>query len=138
NLIKLIPVWNPVVIKQTAARLAPSARTILIGGTREQQASIRDLYPNTLVLDVAQITTTATLCALLEAEDNLQKGAIEQLIWIAPAETNNTDTLIEDQQQGALQIFRIIKALLALEYGKAALTWTLLTTQTQAVHRTES
>src|SRR5262249_40196195 len=43
------------------------------------------------------------------------------------------EVLIEAREQGVLQVFRLVKALLALNYGVRDLRWTLVTVNTQAV-----
>ena len=69
----------------------------------------------------------------------LQKAAdFDHIIWITPKQALDSitkDTLIEEQNKGVLQIFRYIKALLDLGYGTKELSWSVITTQTQSIHK---
>jgi polyketide synthase PksN len=61
-------------------------------------------------------------------------GPFDHVIWVAPehAPASPSDgMLIEAREQGMLEVFRLVKTLLALDYGVRDLTWTLVTRSTQ-------
>ena len=58
------------------------------------------------------------------------------MVWVAPDHAPSSpsdELLIEEREQGVLAVFRLVKALLALNYGVRELTWTLITRNTQPV-----
>jgi len=68
-------------------------------------------------------------------------GSVDHLVWLAPEQrppSPSDETIIEDQRQGVVQCFRLVKALLGLGYGGKPLGWTVVTTQSQAIHRHEA
>jgi short-subunit dehydrogenase len=65
-------------------------------------------------------------------------GEINHIIWIAPEskiDSMTDDALIDDQQEGVIQIFRIIKSMLGLGYGEKKMGWSVFTTETLSIHK---
>ncbi|MCF2436983.1 SDR family NAD(P)-dependent oxidoreductase [Streptomyces thinghirensis] len=59
------------------------------------------------------------------------RGRIARIVWVAPAE--HPDGMVQGQERGAVEVFRIVKALLALGHGTRDLAWSLYTFGTQLV-----
>ena len=67
-------------------------------------------------------------------------GSIDRLLWIAPAMDNlalDEDRVIDAQETGVLQLFRLLKALFNCGYGKKSLAVTVVTTQSVIVRSDE-
>ena len=108
-----------------------TARVVMAGGTREQKKAIQDVYPNTRSWEIHRRYRIEEMADQLKSIDSP-----DHIIWIAPDgpfKPFADDSLAQEQNLGTLQVFRMIKALLALGYGTKDLAWTVITTQTQAV-----
>ena len=69
------------------------------------------------------------------------KKPIDHLFWFAPSgemDVLEGDLIIDAQNDGVIQCFRTIKALLSLGYANRKLAWTVFTRHTQATYATES
>src|SRR5262252_5291254 len=132
----LMPVWDVVAVEQGAASPAGGEQVVIIGGTAAQRAALQRHVPAARLLDVAAGAEVETLQRHLR-----ELGAIDHLIWVAPAGDGVPiidDAVIAAQEHGVLQCFRLFKALSGLGYGGKAFAWTLITTQTQAVRRSDA
>jgi polyketide synthase PksN len=129
----LIPTWEAGAVERQELPAGPAA---VIGGTGAQRAAIQRLYPDAHLLPVeANDSVDAIRARLVEC------GAIAHLVWIVPHAVVAgvaDDALLAAQREGVFAGFRIVKALLAEGYGDRPLTWSVLTTQTQAVRATDS
>ena len=128
----LLPVWNPVRIAE--ATTTPSDRDVLlVGGDRGRWEWVRTSCPDAQRVDLPPL---AGIDAIAEA---LETRSFEQLLWIAPDVTSPGDDegIIDQQEEGVLTVFRMIKALLQLGYGNRKLQWTIVTGRTQRVTELE-
>jgi acyl transferase domain-containing protein/acyl carrier protein/SAM-dependent methyltransferase len=115
----LTPVWNPLRLDANkAVAVSPAADVLLLGSDPAHLDWIRESFANARSSEVF-------------ADD-----AFEQLIWIAPEATG--DRLIEQQEEGVLAVFRIIKSLLQSGYATKALRWTIVTRRTQRVRANDA
>nr|BAP05595.1 CalG [uncultured Candidatus Entotheonella sp.] len=131
GLMTLSPVWN--VFRPEALPLAPAERVAVIGGEAPLLDQIRSIYPKTQSLSLAGTEAPEALSARLAA-----LGPIDHLVWIAPSAQPDSladEALITDQEQGVIQVFRLVKALLASGYGEREFAWSLITTQTLAIRQ---
>ncbi len=113
-----------------------TAQILIVGGTKAKGRSIQQVYPNARVLEIRSKDSVSIIAEKLKAA-----GSIDHIVWIAPDHSLKSVTdeaVLYNQNQGVLQVFRMIKALLSLGYGTRGLQWTLLTTQTQAVKKDDS
>ena len=129
----LVPAWDTVRPERTE-QPSPgvSDSVIIIGGTDDDRDSVRKQCPNTFILDIQSDGSVETIQKSIDA-----CGTVDHILWISPrdaCESVTDDALISDQNQGVIQVFGIIKALLGLNYGSRELDWTLITFQTQAMH----
>ena len=151
----LTPVWDPVTLDdEQAAFPASSDRVLLVAPAGETALgkALRQRYPaaKSLVIEVG--TTIDTIVARLDA-----LGAVDHLFWLATAPTTfplppgegqgegvrekkaphgvslSADALVLGQEQGVLQMFRLIKALLRTGYGDKSFALTALTTRSLPV-----
>jgi acyl transferase domain-containing protein/acyl carrier protein len=124
----VVPHWEPVAPALLAsdpqsAFTCPSLRPLVIGATDSTRDAIHAHYPLARFADVDARDDIASLARkIAEADD------IDHLVWIAPSSHDEDDReLIGLQEYGVLYIFRVLKALLALGYGRRALAWTIIT-----------
>ncbi|MEJ2622896.1 MAG: SDR family oxidoreductase, partial [Candidatus Thiodiazotropha sp.] len=134
--IMLTPVWDVVTV--TRDSLSPPAVDVLvmIGGGQEQQGAVQRYYPHAAFLNIHAADTIDVIVRKLDSFNG-----IDHLVWVAPDSALTVavqETVIEDQQCGVRQCFRIIKALLALGYEARALAWTVITIQAQAVRKNDT
>ena len=130
NLITMSPVWNAFPIEKVALLPKKDAQMIIVGGRQWQIQAIRKWYPQAQVLEIGPDANIDVIMNQLEAQ------GFHHLIWIASnSSLNSLDSqkMIQAQNQGVLQVFRIVKALLSLGYDTKALAWTLITIASQAV-----
>ncbi|HXH09318.1 MAG TPA: SDR family NAD(P)-dependent oxidoreductase [Alphaproteobacteria bacterium] len=150
----LTPVWasvSPTSSASTPPLPAATDRVVIAvgqgGHVREPSAiycqALQQRYPRATLLPVVPEATIDRISRQIEELDSRLGGPVDHIFWIAPGLQSDTasvvqEALVEDQQRGVLPLFRLIKALLRTGYGSRALSWTVLTTRAQAVHRYES
>lgn len=124
----LAPLWYPVIHSKNAGLLPNHDDGVLIiGGSLQQQQSIRSVYAAAQSIAIDPAVTIKTLSHQLQ-----QLGNLEHVIWIAPM-PGVASGLIEQQNYGLLYVFKLVKALLTQSYGNRDLNWTVITCRTQAV-----
>lgn len=128
----LYPVWDVV----SAGAMAPPApqRVLLVNALPGELETLRRHHPQVQAWSAGGDEAGALAPRLA------QLGEFDHIVWRVPAQKTcgpHDEELIAAQQEGVLDGFRLIKALLALGYGTRALEWTVLTTQTQALHADE-
>ena len=126
------PVWNAVYFPGTRVVFPePAVRVVIAGGSPSRQKQIKRVYPEALFLEVDPRDSVEGLTKKLK-----QKGPVDHMVWIAPDSPIafvSDPALVREQNGGLLQLFRMVKALLALGYGVREPAWTLITTRTVAV-----
>jgi len=136
----LIPIWDVVAVK--TANMVPSRteHVVIVGGSNPSRSAIQQLYPEAHLLEIKPTDSPEVIAQALKAQ-----GQLDHLLWIAPnpsigsiADEALMEMLIEEQKQGVLFCFRLLKALLHLGYGAKHLGWTAITTQTQAIHQQDA
>ncbi|WP_438018417.1 SDR family NAD(P)-dependent oxidoreductase [Sorangium sp. So ce315] len=133
---RLVRVWEPVEVPEGALPRAFAGEgegTLVIGGDEVAREAIRARHPRAVFSDIAPDDHPSAIAHRLK-----RVQAIEHVLWIAPrAPMTEPDALVDAQERGVLHGFRIMKALLASGHEASALAWTIVTTRTQAVHRTD-
>lgn len=128
----LKPVWDTFPVEKVQPFPSLTDHIVVVGGDDDTKSIIGQHYPQASALEIGSTDTIEEIAGKLEALDS-----IDHVCWIAPyhaMETLADDALIAEQNQGVLQVFRMIKALLGLGYGKRDLGWSVITTQAQAIH----
>lgn len=131
----LIPLWDREVMKKAEQSPQPKDRILVIGGTKNSLKVLQECYPLVYKLVIKNGDDIVIISGKIK-----KIGKIDHVVWIAPqnkAVNIKNDGIIEDQEQGVVQLFRLIKALLNLGYGAGDLCWSVITTQTQSVHAGE-
>ncbi|MBU9213786.1 amino acid adenylation domain-containing protein [Burkholderia gladioli] len=118
---------------EAANRPAPGTRLFVLGGTEAERQAIAAAHA---ACEFAPGEDAGDGRAALDAlRRRLDDGtALAHLIWIAPPEpaAARGDALVAAQGHGVLQLFRIVKLLLAAGYGAKSLDWTVVTRETHA------
>ena len=131
----LTPIWDVVPIEKGGISPKKTDMVLVIGGDTARRKAVLEYYPKAEILDIRVKDTIEETAGKLKA-----CGTIEHIIWIAPKndfKCITDDCLVESQDEGVIQVFRIIKALLRLGYGTKNLGWTLFTTETQPINKNE-
>lgn len=127
----LTPIWDSIQVETDQIFPLPKERIVVVGGTKENQAAIKQLYPKAVTVDIQSKDTIDDISQKLQDYD-----PIDHIVWISPYHSIDSlaeNSLVEEQSQGVLKLFRIIKALLQLGYGTRDLGWSIITIQTQPV-----
>ena len=129
-----VPVWNSVTSKPNNKIILPaSAQILLLGSHKAHLDWVQKFYPNTPLLQLPSPSSIDIIQA------KLRDYSFDHLLWIAPdvAQKVENNHSINQQEQGVLHIFRIIKALLRLGYAHKKIQWTIITSKTQLVKKAE-
>jgi len=128
----LKPVWDMVLpTKQT---LQLSNKVVVIGASTAQQAELLCVYPKAAFLSSDKLSSSELPQGTI---NHTIDQTIDHIVWIAPEnilQSVSDESLIEQQEQGVIQVFRLLKTLLGLGFSSKALSWTSLTTEALAVH----
>ena len=119
----LVPVWT----RETPPASAATANVLLAGGDAATLDWVRASYPDARLLELSTTATVETIAAQLDAQP------FDHLVWVAPAAEPDVDGIAAAQDAGVCAVFRLAKALLALDYAHRKLRWTLVVRGTQAV-----
>ncbi|MCX7366152.1 MAG: amino acid adenylation domain-containing protein [Alphaproteobacteria bacterium] len=105
DLLLLHPVWEAVAVGRETLPTT-GAKVAIVGGTLELQQAIRQDFPDAVVADESTLGTF---------------GRLDHVVWIA-------------SRSDVLSLFRLIKALLAHDYGAREFGLTVITTQALEVY----
>ncbi|MCP4698349.1 MAG: polyketide synthase, partial [Gammaproteobacteria bacterium] len=128
----LAPVWDTVQPAKVQDFPALTDRIVIIGGDANDGDTIPTRYSKAYAPDIQAGDGIDAIAGKLE-----KNGDIGHIVWIAPRnllESVADEALIEGQNRGVIQVFRMINALLNLGYGTKELGWTLITFQAQSVY----
>ncbi|WP_155660759.1 SDR family NAD(P)-dependent oxidoreductase, partial [Priestia megaterium] len=129
----MAPIWDVVQAEKVKSFPSLTEEVILVGGTPEQQQAIQLHLPDTHILNLRSADSIETIIDKLKAYDS-----INHILWIAPEGSNNfnqEELFIQEQNEGVLLAFRMVKALLSMNYGSRELGWSFITIQTQPIHK---
>ncbi|MCP5003332.1 MAG: SDR family NAD(P)-dependent oxidoreductase, partial [Planctomycetes bacterium] len=129
-----VPVWNSTAPEITnGVSVSQETKILLLGANHPGLAWIQKSYPKTTHLKLPLYAT------IEEIEGKLKSCPFDHLVWIAPDTSQSTDrdSMIEQQEQGVLEVFRLIQALFNLGYVNREIEWTIITNKTQLVKKQE-
>ena len=127
----LLPVWEPTPEAVGARWPSATDRVAIIGGGQRIQETWRKAFPALLTIEAEQI-----------ARWQAPTAPLDHVIWVAPepmpsAAPPDADQVIEDQAQGAIAVWRLMKVLLTSGYGRQPLGLTIITRGSLASHPLE-
>ncbi|MCU7933261.1 MAG: SDR family NAD(P)-dependent oxidoreductase [Candidatus Thiodiazotropha sp. (ex Dulcina madagascariensis)] len=133
GMLELIPAWNTFEIGEKSASHNCTANTIIINPRKSDRGRLTEIFSSGRIVELKSRHSIAEIEAVLR-----RHGSIDRIMWNAPSDPLSsviTDAVIDLQQPGVLQCFRIVKALLRLGYGSRELSLDVLTTQAQPVRK---
>ncbi|WP_429843904.1 SDR family NAD(P)-dependent oxidoreductase [Brevibacillus sp. FIR094] len=129
----LTPVWNAVSVEKGEVIPATSEQVVIVCAEERDRSLLQRHYPQATVLPLQSDDSIEGIASKLE-----EQGVIDHIIWVAPnspVESVKEESLMSGQERGVIQVFRLIKALLALGYQTRDLGWTIITVQAQAIYK---
>ncbi|MFG0213990.1 SDR family NAD(P)-dependent oxidoreductase [Brevibacillus porteri] len=132
----LTPVWNAVSVEKGEVIPATSDQVVIVCAEEKDRSLLQRHYPQATVLPLQSDDSIEVIASKLE-----EQGVIDHIIWVAPnspVESVREESLMIGQERGVIQVFRLIKALLALGYQTRDLGWTIITVQAQAIYKKDT
>ncbi|MFA4132128.1 MULTISPECIES: SDR family NAD(P)-dependent oxidoreductase [unclassified Brevibacillus] len=129
----LTPVWNAVSVEKGEVIPATSDQVVIVCAEEKDGSLLQRDYPQASVIQLEPSDSIEVIASKLE-----EQGVIDHIMWVAPdtrVESVKDESLMNDQERGVIQVFRLIKALLALGYQTRDLGWTIITVQAQAIYK---
>ncbi|MBN3884378.1 MAG: amino acid adenylation domain-containing protein, partial [Nostoc sp. JL34] len=133
--VTLKPVWDRVAIAPQAERSKDSL-TVVFGANQTWKEQIAQLDRAAVLVDSAKPQSVKEFSKQIEL-----LGSIDRLLWLTPAAIKyalDDDRLVDEQESGVLQLFRLLKSLFESGYGKKSLALTVVTSQSIAVRLFET
>ncbi|BAH44963.1 putative polyketide synthase [Brevibacillus brevis NBRC 100599] len=132
----LTPVWNAVSVEKGEVIPATSEQVVIVCAEEKDRSLLQRHYPQASVIQLEPSDSIEVIASKLE-----EQGVIDHIMWVAPdtrVESVKDESLMNDQERGVIQVFRLIKALLALGYQTRDLGWTIITVQAQAIYKKDT
>ncbi|WP_188068929.1 SDR family NAD(P)-dependent oxidoreductase [Brevibacillus brevis] len=132
----LTPVWNAVSVEKGEVIPAKSDQVVIVCAEEKDRSLLQRHYPQASVIQLEPSDSIEVIASKLE-----EQGVIDHIMWVAPdsgVESVKDESLMNEQERGVIQVFRLIKALLALGYQTRDLGWTIITVQAQAIYKKET
>ncbi|PEA37028.1 hypothetical protein CON45_21555 [Priestia megaterium] len=133
----LAPVWDAITIDKSQSWPATiEEQLVIVGGSKENTRIIQEFYPHADIVEIKPKDTIEEISEKLKAYD-----LINHVLWVAP--NHSVESIVEwtsnkEQESGVLQVFRMIKALIQLDYGYKDLNLSIITIQAQPVRKNEA
>ncbi|MFE0729509.1 amino acid adenylation domain-containing protein [Streptomyces antibioticus] len=127
----LLPVWEPRHPAEAPATGSPRGAVLVLDADRRLSAELAALHPGHQRVDLPDGASVDAVAERIRTGCAATDGRIARIVWVAPAES--PDGMVRGQERGAVEVFRIVKALLALGHGTRDLAWSLYTFGTQLV-----
>ncbi|MGY6590396.1 SDR family NAD(P)-dependent oxidoreductase [Bacillus velezensis] len=128
----MTPVWNTVIIPETGMPFMREEKIIVIGAGPDFQQALKEMYSDVRFPDITSLDSAEQMAETLKAQ-----GSFQHMIWAAPdhpiPSVYDADTA-EGQEHGVMQLFRLVKALLLLNFDMEQLSLTICTFQAQPIH----
>ncbi|WP_409174764.1 SDR family NAD(P)-dependent oxidoreductase [Brevibacillus fortis] len=132
----LTPVWNAVSVEKGEVIPATSDQVVIVCAEKKDRSLLQRHYPQASVIQLQPVDSIEVIASKLE-----EQGVIDHIMWVAPdspLESVKEESLMIEQERGVIQVFRLIKALLALGYQTRDLGWTIITAQAQAIYKKDT
>lgn len=126
----MAPVWDQVQLERS--NIPPiDERVVILGGNDNSRKAVQRQFPFAEELHIEPNASIHEIASQLEA-----LGSFDHIVWLSPSRVTECeigDEMLEAQDQGVMQMFRLIKAILSLGYGEKKMSWTVVTANTQCV-----
>lgn len=127
----MAPVWDQVQTEKSGDIPSADERVVILGADDNSRSAVQRQFPLAKELHIEPHDSIHEIVNQLEAF-----GAFDHIVWISPSRVTECevgDEMIEAQNQGVIQLYRLIKAMLSLGYGEKTISWTVVTANTQCV-----
>ncbi|QPV76170.1 type I polyketide synthase [Bacillus velezensis] len=128
----MTPVWNTVTIPETGMSFMREEKIIVIGAGPDFQQALKEMYSDVRFPDITSLDSAEQMAETLKAQ-----GSFQHMIWAAPdhpiPSVYDAD-MADGQEHGVMQLFRLVKALLLLNFDTEQLSLTICTFQAQPIH----
>ncbi len=131
----LTPCWEAMQPQESQIFPLPTEKVVVIGGVEEHKNALLQHCSHARFLDILPQDSIEEIESKLGSYDPIQ-----HIVWMAPQHVlkcPDLDALIDGQNQGVIQVYRIIKSLLRLGYGSKNLGWNLISIQSQPAHKND-
>lgn len=131
----LTPVWNAVSVEKGEVIPSTSDQVVIVCAEEKDRSLLQRHYPQATVLPLQSDDSIEVIASKLE-----EQGVVDHIMWVAPdscVKSVKEESVMNEQERGVIQVFRLIKALLALGYQTRDLGWTIITVQAQAIYQRE-
>ena len=132
----LAPVWEPMQVAVSPQWPSRDQRVLIVAEPGWLQSVLHSEYPHAQVMPELLSLSSAEIAARLEP-----LGEFDHVFWaalIGGYEDIGSKNHVDRQEQGVLAYFRLHKALLRLGAGDRDLGLTIITVNSQPVHREET
>jgi len=131
----LVPKWDK--LSQSGGDIWPStdSKLVIIDCDKNTQKILDKFYGSTEIIQIKSESNSVAIAELLSQQAN-----IDHIIWCAPKamyKLPSANKLANGQYDGAIKLFRIIKALIQLGYGSESLGLTIITNGVQTINNQE-
>ena len=123
----LVPVWDAFTPVRIDNYPESSSQVLIVSNGNVFAKTLLEYYPHALVLDQNVFHSRENLTNTF-----LNTPTINHIFWLAPSEKMNAN-MIQAQQEGVFQVFRLIKSILQCGYGTKDLGWSIITYNTVTV-----
>ncbi|MFL0800592.1 MAG: SDR family NAD(P)-dependent oxidoreductase [Agarilytica sp.] len=115
-----------------------SSAVLVLGGDAVQRSALSEYFPNVIQLESLKRFDKETL-GVDVIEDALKNASrFDHIVVIAPKPSHDewrSEHICEAQQLGVFNLYRLVKALLALKYERSELRLTVITQQARSLSR---
>ncbi|MGX4256842.1 SDR family NAD(P)-dependent oxidoreductase [Bacillus sp. YH3-2-B2] len=128
----LAPVWDKTFFSLEENRAVDQEQLLIIGKPGNTIKAAAKMWPRAHLAETPDHSSEQTLRELTAGYQD-----IRHFLWIAPdrfAPASASQEMLDEQENGVIQCFRFIKALLSLGYGNRNISFTAVTRQTQSVY----
>jgi len=133
--VALLPVWEATPEIRGGRWPDAAQPVVVVGGTEEARDALSRRYAAARVIAVARGSGVEEIDRTLRAA-----GPFEHLFWLSPEAAPGAptaDAIVAGQSRGALEAFRVVKALLGAGHADRPLGLTWLTHRAHAAHHAE-
>ncbi|MBO9699912.1 MAG: SDR family NAD(P)-dependent oxidoreductase [Sporocytophaga sp.] len=136
EVVMMTPKWELVTNFAEITTANQNGIILLIGADIGQMTLIEKIYSKSKIVNI-EIASKDSIDVITE---KIKGQAFNRIVWIGsnnPVLTLTEESIIEDQNLGVLQVFKIVKSLMTLGYQEKNLEWDLIVFNSQLVKQND-
>ncbi|WP_051313370.1 SDR family NAD(P)-dependent oxidoreductase [Sporocytophaga myxococcoides] len=136
EVVMMTPKWELVTNFAEITTANQNGVILVIGADTGQMTLIEKIYSKSKIVNI-EIASKDSIDVITE---KIKGQAFNRIVWIGsnnPVLTLTEESIIEDQNLGVLQVFRIVKSLMTLGYQEKNLEWDLIVFNSQLVKQND-